>query len=349
MAASFRSRFLRHMRDFDVRFVNEQREIARLLGRQVIAAGRGIERTIPNTRQGKEQLKLTMWSTVLKPYYIGTGNEPFNGSRPQSPFAQLLYDGIVGSIDLVGRQQASIIERYATDERVLAHLTSPTRSNNFLSELSQREYDPFHLFVDPNGYRLSDRVWQTAINVRSRIDRLLEYHIAQGTSAVEIADLLEDFLTPGARLIKTRTPYGREGSYAARRLARTEISAAAGRATVNASNANPFVRGIQWKLSPSHKCCDICDDYARGGIDGDGVYPPNGVPTYPAHPHDLCTLLPVPVSNPAEVTNELLSEIQAQSRISQLLQGLFNPAFIVSGMVSGLFNDILERLRRVLA
>src|SRR5690606_14807505 len=150
-------------------------------------------------------------------------------------------------------------------------------------------YDPWHLWVDPNGYRLSDRVWRTAVDVRSRVDRLLDTEIARGTSAVDIADLLEDFLTPGARRIRTNTPYGQEGSYAARRLARTEITAAAGRATVNAAHANPFVEGLQWRLSASHPRIDICDEYARGGPNGDGIYAVGDAPPYPAHPQCICS------------------------------------------------------------
>ncbi len=145
-------------------------------------------------------------------------------------------------------------------------------------------YAPFHEWVDPNGYRLSDRVWRTSVDVRARIDRLVDYHISQGTGAVEIARLMEPFLTPGAQGIKTKTPYGTEGSFSARRLARSEISAAAGRATVNAASVNPFVESIQWVLSGSHPESDECDANARGGVNGDGIYPVADVPRYPNHP-----------------------------------------------------------------
>lgn len=205
-------------------------------------------------------------------------------------------------------------------------------------------YEPFHAWVDPNGYRLSDRIWRTSVEVRSRVDLLMEYHIQRGTSAVEIADLVEPFLTPGGLTPRTRTPYGTEGSYAARRLARTEITAAAGRATVNASIANPFVAGVQWRLSGSHPKIDICDDYARGGPNGDGIYTPETAPRYPAHPFCLCALLPVPAGNTADLVESLRDDIRAAreglinsvgGRSANALRGLLNPEYLTRALMNG--------------
>lgn len=213
-------------------------------------------------------------------------------------------------------------------------------------------YEPFHEWVDPNGYRLSDRIWRTSIDVRSRIDRLLEYHISRGTSAVEIADLLEPFLTPGALRQRTMRPYGTEGSYAARRLARTEITAAAHHATVNASIANPFVNGVQWRLSGSHPKIDICDQYARGGPNGDGIYPPEQVPGIP-HPHCLCSQLPVPTGNVEDLINSLRADIQAarsnlvdavgrgNARRARTLQGILNPEYLTRAIMNGTLEDAI--------
>jgi hypothetical protein len=278
---------------------------------------------------------------VIRPFYIGRGDDPFSGEQPQSPYARLLYDGIAGSIQIQAEQQQAFLRRVVRDDTVYAWLTG-ARPFTAVTEIGS--YDPFHRFVDPNGYRLSDRVWQASINVRSRIDALLDYHIARGTSAVDIADLLEDFLTPGARLIKTRTPYGIEGSFAARRLARTEVTAAAGRATINASIANPFVKGVQWVLSGSHGKADECDANAHGGPDGDGVYAPESVPPFPNHPHDKCHLQPVTRGDTAELVAGLRRDIQAAAPRTRLLQGLFNVAFMVRAMLTGVFTDVLESL-----
>lgn len=342
MALTYNARRIRHIRAYETRLTNEQRALAQQVGRLVVLAASQLQdgaRLVPNTRRAKDALKQQIWSQVLKPYFVGAGDDPFAGQTPRSPFANLLYDGIEGATRVAVEQQVGTLERRVRDRRVLAWLTGPRP----YAVLEQRGvYDPFHSWVDPNGYTLSDRVWRAGIEERARIDRLLDYHIGQGAAAVDIAELLEDFLTPGARLIRTRTPYGREGSYAARRLARTEITAAAGRATVNASIANPFTAGVQWSLSGSHPHTDICDDYARGGPNGDGIYPPNEVPPYPPHPHCLCNLSPVVVGDTRDLVDALRAEIQAASPRARALQGAFNVEWLVRALMAGYFEAVVE-------
>jgi hypothetical protein len=150
-------------------------------------------------------------------------------------------------------------------------------------------YDALHLFVDRDGYRLADRIWRTDHLTRNRIDQLLAYEIRTGTAAVDIAKMLEQYLIPGREKIRTRKPYGRDGSYDALRLARTEITAAAGRATMALAEANPFTNGMLWALSLSHPDgidCE-CENNSMQDVDGmgPGIYKLGNVPRYPAHPH----------------------------------------------------------------
>lgn len=345
MPQTFESQRLRLERTIDKRLTVEHRALARNAGALVLLAARqsaGGERIVPNGRQARATLKDAIWSQVVKPYYVGGGDNPFRDAQPQSPFARLLYDGIAGAVRIQAERQAALLNRVIRDEAVLQWLTGP---RPFQPITEQRgTYDPFHLWVDPNGYRLSDRVWRASIDVRSRVDRLLDYHVSRGTSAVRIAELLEDFLTPGARLIRTRTPYGKEGSFAARRLARTEITAAAGRATVNASVANPFVAGVQWVLSNAHRHVDICDENAHGGPNGDGIYPAGQVPQYPNHPHELCHLSPAPLGTTADLVEQLRGEIRANSPRARAMQGAFNPAWLAQAILSGLLVDLIEKI-----
>lgn len=260
------------------------------------------ERVLPDDRRTRQALRLGVWREAVKPYFIGYGDEALTGASPNSPFTRLIAEGVQEATRIEVQRQSSIIERYA-DDVVLEWLTAAVRTVREI-EPNRMGYDGFHLFVDKNGYVLSDRVWNTAVDVRSRIDRLLLYHIQEGTAAVDIAELLTAYLTGEAAPVTTRTPYGTVGSYAARRLARTEITAAAGRATITANIANPWVDATEWKLSPSHPKVDICDELA-------GVYAVDNVPSYPAHPHCLCYLIPVVRSNPAAVTAALREEIDA--------------------------------------
>ena len=189
-------------------------------------------------------------------------------------------------------------------------------------------------------YRLSDRVWRTAIDVRANIDQLLDYHIPQGVAAVDLAEYLVQYLTPGERPITTKTPYGIEGSYSARRLARTEITAAAGRSTINASIINPYIVGDQWTLSASHPEFDICDKNAAGGPNGDGIYPPQNFPIYPAHPHCLCYIVPIVTQNPAQVTQALRDEIDNRTDFALSMEGIFALHWFIETLLSGDFSHL---------
>jgi len=143
-------------------------------------------------------------------------------------------------------------------------------------------YDALHDFVGPDGYRLSDRIWRAEAVTRNKIDELLAYHIRNGTSAVDIAKELEAFLKRERAGILTKKPYGRWGSYDARRLARTEITAALGRGTIAAAQANPFVEKIEWALSPNRTGEWDCNCEANAEA---SPYDVNDVPAYPDHPH----------------------------------------------------------------
>lgn len=324
----------------NARFTDEHRSLATAVSRIVTRYSVLPDLTVPNTRERRVALRRDVWELVLRPYYLGAGDDPFSDGRPQSPYARLIYDGVEGATRIAVQQQIALTRRVVRDDTVWRWLTG---DRAFVLEYSS--YDPFHTWVDPNGYTLSDRVWRAAGDVRVRIDRLLDYHISQGTSAVKMAELLEGFLTEGAAGARTRTPYGRSGSYAARRLARTEITAAAGRATVNASIANPFVTGIQWRLSASHPKFDICDEHARGGANGDGVYPPENVPTYPPHPHCLCSLLPVTGTNTADLVADLRANITtARNNLYTSLQGILNESWLVQAIMNGVIGKVIERI-----
>lgn len=338
MAQTYRSRQLRLERELQERFGLDMAELARLISLLILSYAVVVDgrRVIPNRRTVRDAIAAAVWARLLKPYFIGSGDFPFNGPLPASPFARIIYDGVQRGMEIVAEQQVAIVRsatagaddvyQYMTGGRPILAPTGPT---------PRGVYDPFHRWVDPNGYVLSDRVWQSGLNVRARINKLLDYHISRGTSAEDMAKELERFLTPGAAVMRTNTPYGREGGYAALRLARTEITAAAGRGVINASIANPFVTGVGWFLSLSHPCCDICDTHAAGGENSDGVYPPESVPTYPAHPNELCNLRPVVTESRAAV----VERIRADMRSDRRYQGIINRQFMVDGLVNGYYNE----------
>lgn len=158
-----------------------------------------------------------------------------------------------------------------------------------------RSLDDTRSWVDPNGHRLSDRIWSARQDVRRRIDQELRLGIVRGTSPVDVASRLEQFLTPTGAQARSRVVLrpGDElgtGSYSARRLARTELTRARAQATVEVASRIPTTRGMKWNLSNRHPKTDQCDINAtqdRYGL-GSGVYPLTALPTLPSHPHDSC-------------------------------------------------------------
>lgn len=183
----------------------------------------------------------------------------------------------------------------------VSELTVSARTTaNFVRD-SLLEYDPMHFFVNPvDGYRLSDRIWQTSLRTRTQVDALLAEGIRNGEGSLRLSRRLEQFLLPGAALVRTSRPYGTDASYSGMRLARTEITAAGGRSTMLAGRLNPYVTGITWRLSLSHPRSDICNGLAAGS-----PYDFGATPSYPAHPHCLCTLVQNVTTTPAQVTSDL--------------------------------------------
>lgn len=372
MAASYKQRLLSLQREYERRLDADLGELGKQIGRLVQAAAITSptgERIVPNLRRVKERLRQNIWSQIVKPYFIGAADEAITPSpslssdgkgervNPQSPFARLLMEGIQGAVRIEAERQISIVKKYA-DERVWEWLTRPGRvaemgirgqiAGKLILAEQKFTYDPFHMFVYGNSpYKLSDRVWNTAIDVRARIDALLDYEIPQGTAAVKIADLLVPFLNPSERGIVTSKPYGQVGSYSARRLARTEITAAAGRSVIAASAANPWVSGVDWALSAGHPRIDICDQIATIGMGGGRIrepYPVGSVPPYPAHPHELCTLIPAVTATPAEVTRQLRTEIEDSAENAVSLRGVFNLEWLVLALMYGWLGSVVEGL-----
>lgn len=111
---------------------------------------------------------------------------------------------------------------------------------------------------------------------QAKVEQVIRSGIVRGLSADELAGELYDLISP-------TVPGG--VSYAAMRLARTEINNAFHNQQRNAGN-RPGVVGIKWNLSDSHKVPDQCNVYAtRNG----GVFKVGQVPDKP-HPHCFCFL-----------------------------------------------------------
>lgn len=349
MAPSWESKRLEHEQAMYERLQADMVTLSANVSRLVLLAATTSndtgERIIPFRRHVLDQLSARVWKEVIRPHFIGSGDQPLVGIEPKSPYMTLIVDGIRGATAIQVERQVAIINDYAsptvkawlTGRRAFGEMTHRTAIREIEGDTRVPWYDPFHAFVDPNGHTLSERGWNTAEEMRRAIDEYLHYHISIGTPAIDIAKGLEPFLWPDAAKQRTKTPYGADGSYWARRLARTEITAAAGRSLVNAALANPFVAYIKWNLSLSHPDTDICDTNAHGGENGDGTYPKDDFPQYPGHPNELCFLTMQVTKTPDEVNRILEDWINADVPEARALRGAFNQDWLLKALMNGDF------------
>lgn len=126
---------------------------------------------------------------------------------------------------------------------------------------------------------LSPRVYRNASLSSGAVERRIRSGIIQGLSARELAADVRRFISP-------TTPGG--VSYAAKRLARTELNNAFHQRQIIAAD-KPWVNAVHWNLSKSHPKADDCDNYAsQDGFNlGRGNFPKGDVPSKP-HPQCLC-------------------------------------------------------------
>jgi hypothetical protein len=139
-----------------------------------------------------------------------------------------------------------------------------------------------------NGIPLSRQVYYSRALAQKQVDKAINRALLLNFSAKELADVVKSLILP-------TTPGG--VSYAAMRLARTEINNAFHRTQIDLRKGDPWTEGFKWHLSGSHPRPDECNDYAdrshyRGG--DPGVFKTGDVPGKP-HPQCLCFITTVTI------------------------------------------------------
>lgn len=241
--------------------------------------------------------------------YFALGRRVFDEqNRALTPYAALLNRHYVLVTRRAVRPHADMLRKRLPDDVLrwlqAARPPAPPARETWTNPLVN--YDPMHLWVDPSGYTLSDRIWRASTDVRTRIDALLTAAIRSGTGSLGISRQLEQFLVPGQAL-RTSRPYGRDASFSGMRLARSEITRAHSVATLAASRANPYVDQMSYRLSPRHPKFDICDGFAARS-----PYPIDQcpIPVMDTHPQCICSIAPLVTSTPAQVTTDLQASLQ---------------------------------------
>lgn len=131
------------------------------------------------------------------------------------------------------------------------------------------------------GLPLSQQVYRSNSLSMGWVNAAINNALGRGASWAELASDVKKFIDP---LI----PGG--ASYAAKRLARTEINSAYHAVAVQDMMSKPWVHSVEWRLSKSHPGPDICNAYAQK------KYSPDNVPAKP-HPQCFCYVVPVLMSS----------------------------------------------------
>lgn len=269
---------------------------------------------------------------------------------PLSPYMTVLWGAVERATRVAVDQHAQIMRKHLNNAPDILLALQRAQQNPFAAARVASEqagfrpnpfaqYDPLHRFVHPDGYRLSDRIWRMSGDTRRKLDLLLQQQIAEGMGAFEMAKELEQFLRVERQIRRTNKPYGRDASYDAMRLARTEITAAGSRAGLMAAQMNPFVQGADWVRSAARRPCSsgICDILEAGS-----PYTLENLPNIPgdSHPHCMCHYRWRLIDD----SDALLDEMRAQLRRGpdyRALVALVGP-LLVDRFVRLLLDDVQE-------
>lgn len=142
-----------------------------------------------------------------------------------------------------------------------------------------------------NGISLSERVYKSRQLSMGLVDRAINREILLGRNWQQLAKAVRPMIDPAVK---------GGVSYAAKRLARTELNNAFHTTQKALAIENPWVESQTWNLSRSHRHTDKCDELARGHTKGlkEGQYEVGSVPSKP-HPQCLCYLTENTVSEDA--------------------------------------------------
>ncbi len=230
------------------------------------------------------------------------------------------------AVDSMEFLQKGILKRLTDEDQLSLRLTARSGLDNMLSRAENR-------------HRLSRLVYRNLSAWNGRMDREINISLLRGLSAKEFANRI-------AHMVRPDVPGG--VSYAAMRLARTEINNAFHLTQIRYTREMPWVEAYQWNLSGSHGKPDICNDMASKDHDGlgPGVYKKKDVPGKP-HPHCLCFVTAV-TKNPGEMEKQLLRGSYKKYFDTMRRGGLFDDPYAetASSVKDQFFNEFGPRIKK---
>lgn len=199
---------------------------------------------------------------------------------------QLFKD--VGDITAAGQQAAAVRALSAGfdwDSVLLSYLYGSdimkreAMRRNLVAQ-APRNIEALIIRLRRGGVPLSQQVYKSKSLAQGWVNAAINNALGRGASWSELAADVRRFIDPTA-------PGG--ASYAAKRLARTEINSAYHAVAIQDMTDKPWVNQVEWRLSNSHPRPDLCNAYAAK------KYSPADVPAKP-HPQCFCYVVPVLLS-----------------------------------------------------
>lgn len=186
----------------------------------------------------------------------------------------VILRGITSSFLLADRHVADL-----TVQAIAARTDMARRPELLESEMGRvLQRARAHAAQARHGHTLSRRVYLNERGMIQRVQAEVDQAIRAGESPAKLARRVRGFINPA-------TPGG--ASYAAMRLARTELLAAWDARERQTLRAAGIYSGAEWMLSPTHRGPDVCDELSGGGPYSWAQLPPR------PHPHCMCWLDPV--------------------------------------------------------
>lgn len=152
--------------------------------------------------------------------------------------------------------------------RQIFQLAEIDPGDHFTNMFSQVQDKVIKDIISGNLYKdkktLSQRIWSYGQEFEKDIQYVINRAILEKKSAIELAKDLEKYVKDPA---KRDSDWGRcyphlrnkKVDYNAMRLARTSINHAYQTSSIQSSNMNPFVEGIQWRSAMIHgRTCELC-------------------------------------------------------------------------------------------
>jgi hypothetical protein len=212
-----------------------------------------------------------------------------------------MWAGITGTTATAfgGAAKAAADASRATDEALFAKMGIQVPEYMNATMLQAVDNVPTLLARGANNISLADSVYGSKNLADGYVDQTINRGILLGQSAKEIAVAVSSLILPSVR---------GGVSYAANRVARTELNNAFHRTQVSAHKDKPWVSGFRWHLSGSHPKPDECNAYDSHFQNGDaGVFRADEVPGKP-HPNCLCYLTTVTVEEDEFVSKFLAGD-----------------------------------------